>query len=386
MLLLFSVCAIIGATIAAPSLPKIEIAASAIVNGNGKADAEAFEKAADLNKDKKLSEDEVIEVSGRYVPYGILEKAFEQADKKKNGLLTEDEVILFLDAAHKLLIEEAERALKTDDKDKNGKISKKEAEGATDLLEIEIEHFDKHFTAADADKDGELNEKELINFVVSNKHAFVNNYHNELLNGADTSKDAKLDLKEFTEAVTGHYPKAAIKATFDESDLNKDGFLDQAEHLISTQVGSTLIVKEYLAALPEVDMDKSGTLNHEELKKMAAKLDIDGVNDDFVSEYFELAHGGTGSDKDVDEQEALSFLTNGQSGIPTFFKDFDKDKSKTMSEAEAMALGEKLKFDAAKFKTAFTEADKDKNGQLTPLELRTALNLYTVKAKGKGTR
>jgi len=380
MLLLFSLCAVIGATIAQP---KIEIAASAIVNGKGKGDAEAYAKAVDHNKDNKLSEDEVIESSGRFVPYTILEKAFKTADKNSNGFLAGDEEAAFLDVAHKLLVEEAEKALKTDDKDKNGKISKKEAQEATDLLEIEIEDFDKHFTAADADKDGELNEKELINFVVSNKHAFVNNYHNELLGGADKSKDSKLDLKEFTEAVTGHYPKAAIKPTFDESDQNKDGFLDAAEHLISTQVGSTLIVKEYNAALPAIDADKSGSLDVEELKKMATKLEIDGVDADFVGEFFDLAHGGIGSDKHVDEQEALAFLTNGQSGIPTFFKDFDKDKSKTMSETEALALGEKLKFDATKFKAAFTEADKDKNGQLTPLELRTALNLYTKKASAK---
>jgi hypothetical protein len=37
-----------------------------------------------------------------------------------------------------------------------------------------------------------------------------------------------MDLKEFTDAVTGHYPKAAIKPTFDGSDLNKDGSLDDA--------------------------------------------------------------------------------------------------------------------------------------------------------------
>jgi len=383
MLLLFCVCAVIGATIAAPTLPKIEIAASAIVNGNGKADAAAYAKAGDLNKDNKLSEDEVIEVSGRFVPYTILEKAFKEADKNKDGFLSGGEEAAFLDHANKLLVEEAEKALKTDDKDKNGKISKKEAQEATDLIEIDIADFDKHFTASDADKDGELTEKELINFVVSNKHDFINNYHSELLGGADKSKDSKLDLKEFTDAVTGHYPKAAIKATFDESDLNKDGHLDQAEHLISTQVGSTLIVKEYNAALPAIDTDKSGSLDLEELKKMAAKLDIDGVNGDFVAEFFELAHGGSGKDKHVDEQEALSFLTNGQSGIPTFFKDFDKDKSKTLSETEALALAAKLKFDAPKFKTAFTESDKDKNGQLTPLELREALNLYTKKAHAK---
>jgi Ca2+-binding EF-hand superfamily protein len=284
----------------------------------------------------------------------------------------------FLDAANKLLVAEAEKALKADDKDKNGKISKKEAQEATDLIEIDISDFDKHFTAADADKDGELNEKELINFVVSNKHDFINNYHNDLLSGADKSKDTKLDLKEFTDAVTGHYPKAVIKETFEQADLNKDGHLDPAEHLISTQIGSILIVKEYNNALPEIDTDKSGTLNIEELKKMAAKLDIAGVDGDFVAEYFDLAHNG--KDDTVDEQEALSFLTSGQSGIPTYFKDFDLDKSKTLSETEALALAAKLKFDEAKFKAAFTEADKDKNGQLTPLELREALNVYTKKA------
>jgi hypothetical protein len=69
------------------------------------------------------------------------------------------EEVAYLDEAHKLLMAEVETALKNDDKDKNGKISKEEAQKATDLIEIEIADFDKHFTAADADKDGELNEK-----------------------------------------------------------------------------------------------------------------------------------------------------------------------------------------------------------------------------------
>jgi hypothetical protein len=66
------------------------VAASAIVNGKGKADAETYFRSADLHKDNKLSEDEVIEASGRFLPYGILEQAFKQADKNKDSFLVGD--------------------------------------------------------------------------------------------------------------------------------------------------------------------------------------------------------------------------------------------------------------------------------------------------------
>jgi len=382
----------------------------------------------DTNKDGKISLKELMDRVGDnthvHAAFAGWTAGFKEADVDNDGHLTQEELTDMLTKVsmqdQQEMVEQSEDEVAASimdgfDTDKDGKLSLNELkEHVGDKAEGQaaFQGWEEGFTQADADQDGHLTVHELASLLShvsrDGQHEMVHESEKtvgeSILEGFDADKDGKLSLKELMEHVgDAEHIHAAFEGWqqgFDEADADKDGHLtaEEVTNLIShvSRQDQQKMVEEshaqmYSMLMDGFDSDKNGKLSLDELKKHMegeTKLhaafkdwetgfkEADADNDEHLStdelQHF-FAHVGKGFQQHIASESEQSVVNN-------MMKAFDADKNDKVSLEELMEhVGSKsdVKAFLDGWQTGFVEADADKDGHLTSEEMKSLVNHVT---------
>jgi Ca2+-binding EF-hand superfamily protein len=296
------------------------------------------------------------------------------------------------------------------DTDKNGKLSMAEllehVSDASGELPAEFAGWKDGFKEADLNQDGHLTVTELHSLLQSvqepEKEKVVEESEvsvaEQIMDGMDANKDGHLSLKELMDHVGDesklHAAFKGWKEGFTEADKDKDGLLSVRElghllHGVSRQDQHHLVDESELEVAKQVmdgfDKDKNGQISLKELmdhvgdsKELHAAFE--GWKEGFVQadknengqlDLPELStllqHVSRGDQHKLVEESEMDVAASVMAG-------FDTDKNGEISLKELMEhVGDKVDGAFAGWQEGFKQADADGNGALNMRELSTLL-------------
>jgi Ca2+-binding EF-hand superfamily protein len=354
------------------------------------------------------------------------EQGFMEADVNRDGQLSVKELSSLLQRVSRKdqqqLVEESEDEVAASvmegfDLDRNGQISRQELlahVGDDKELHAAFKGWQQGFTEADVNKDGQLSVKELSSLLqrVSRKdqHKLVEESEvgvaQSILDGFDSNRNGKISMRELLDHVGDskelHATFKGWKQGFMEADADKDGQLSVSElssllQHVSRETQHELVEdsEDEIAAsvMDGFDSNRNGHISMREL------LDHVGDSKDLHAAFKGWQQGFMEADVNRDGQLSLKELSSllqrvsrkdqqqlveeSEDEVAASVMDgFDLDRNGQISRQELLAhVGDDTELHAAfkGWQQGFTEADVNKDGQLSLKELSSLLQRVSRK-------
>mmetsp|Transcript_33896 Transcript_33896/g.59775 ORF Transcript_33896/g.59775 Transcript_33896/m.59775 type:complete len:771 (+) Transcript_33896:79-2391(+) len=280
-----------------------------LVQESEKSIGESIMEGFDIDRNGKISLKELNAHIGDkehvHAAFEGWQDGFKEADADKDGFLSQEELNDLLAKVSRQdqqkLVQDSESSmiswlLDGFDADKNGKLS------AEELREHGMDFFSGGFERADADGDLQLDSDELRSFMahagkqVMNQaaHQSQQSMVESVRSGFDADKDGKISMKELLDHVGSKSDMQGFiqgwQDGFKEADANKDGHLDDAEladllsHVTKQERHKLVEESEETAAtvMEGFDADKDGKISLAELEAKAGRSgDFQGWEEGF---------------------------------------------------------------------------------------------------------
>mmetsp|Transcript_128939 Transcript_128939/g.223666 ORF Transcript_128939/g.223666 Transcript_128939/m.223666 type:complete len:659 (+) Transcript_128939:50-2026(+) len=385
----------------------------------------------DADKDGKLSLMELVDHIGQdkqaQANWQGWEAGFKEADADKDGHLMLQELVVFVSHMSRQkqhdLVEESEKSIGDSiltgfDTNRDGKISLQELMdhvGDDKEVHAAFKGWQDGFKEADIDNDGFLSAEELTSLIShvsrEDQHHMVEESEksigDSMLDAWDANKDGKISLKELmNRAGDKKEITAAFESGFRDSDANQDGLLDAKELTtlishVSTKQQKKLADDSWSKTVSKLlegyDLNKDGKVSLEEMKKhmeratafqgayegweigfQEADADQDGHLSADELQYF-FAHLSKSFQRSLISDEVKSF-------VKKFFLACDVDKNGRVTSKELMdQVSGKSEIQAFQegWQNAFVETDTDKDGQLSVEEMASIFPRVTEQHRRK---
>ncbi|PAA52932.1 hypothetical protein BOX15_Mlig030782g4 [Macrostomum lignano] len=140
----------------------------------------------------------------------------------------------------------------------------------------------KVFDSADANGNGTIEAKELVNLIRAAGHTITRVEAEALIKEFDKNENGTLEFGEFVNMMNsflskgGHRPQSEKEKIFQLLDQNKDGVisLQELRAVMNDILKEGLSDEQLQQMLNEADTDKDGAISFDEFNNMAAKMKI----------------------------------------------------------------------------------------------------------------
>ncbi|KAK0397161.1 hypothetical protein QR680_002012 [Steinernema hermaphroditum] len=150
---------------------------------------------------------------------------------------------------------------------------RKAATEASDVGEIRDEDLRGIFREFDLNGDGYIQKDELKAVMIKMGQSPTEEELNAMFTAADKDRDGNIDFNEFLSIAHANPLSLSLRAVFDELDVDGDGFITRSELRIAFQrMGHTLSDQDIKAIYKHVDINQDGKINFEEFCRMMTQL------------------------------------------------------------------------------------------------------------------
>ncbi|KAK0397160.1 hypothetical protein QR680_002012 [Steinernema hermaphroditum] len=149
---------------------------------------------------------------------------------------------------------------------------RKAATEASDVGEIRDEDLRGIFREFDLNGDGYIQKDELKAVMIKMGQSPTEEELNAMFTAADKDRDGNIDFNEFLSIAHANPLSLSLRAVFDELDVDGDGFITRSELRIAFQrMGHTLSDQDIKAIYKHVDINQDGKINFEEFCRMMTR-------------------------------------------------------------------------------------------------------------------